>query len=134
MSRVPASVNMTWTRGSTVEFGFRFKDSDGTVIGGSPIEARLQVRPWADRFGTTTATTLLLELTTEGADPTLAWDTIAGEVSLTAQLAPEVHDMLNHTNLKKVKYAYSLELFTAGDAYVVSPVAGSINVLGETTR
>ena len=129
----PATTHLIWTRGNTAEFGFRFKDSDDVVIGGSPIMARMQVRTIAGKFGTTTAATLLLDLSTEGVDPKLTWETLTDGVALVGALAPEDHDALNPDNAKKVKYAFSVELYLS-DEYVRTPVEGTITVRGETTR
>lgn len=129
MSLIPETHNLSWVRGTTAHFGFRFRDEDNAPIGDG-LTARMQIRTVAGKYGTTEAATLLLELSTD--DDTLAWETIEGETALICQLAPADHADLNPLNLKKVKYAYSLEL-VSGD-YVLSPIVGSITVFGETTR
>lgn len=133
MSRTPASYSMTVVRGSTWEEEFTYTDDTGAAIDLTGYAARMQVRPLAHQFGTTTSTTLLLELDTSGNG--LTFDT-APQGRLRLKVAPDVHAVLNPSNAKKAKYAYSIELFKpeGGGEYVIPLVAGQVTVLGETTR
>ena len=88
MSRTAASYSMIWTRGATVEDSFEYTDADGVAIDLTGYEARMQVRTVAGRYGSTTATTLLLELATTGVDPLLTIDTPPGGTVPTAWSSP----------------------------------------------
>ena len=138
MSRTAASYSMTWTRGATVEDQFDYADAAGLPIDMTGYEARMQVRTVAGRYGTTTASTLLLELDTTDADPFLFIETppdgtVPSRVRIT--IPPADHAVLNPSNAKKVKYAFALEIYQDGPPeYVIPLVAGAITVLGETTR
>lgn len=134
MSRTAATYSMTWTRGATIEDEFAYTDANGVAINLTGYEARMQVRTLAGQYGTTTTTTLLLELTT--ANGLLVWDT-AATGRLLIVVPPAGHANLNPDNAKKVRYAYSLELYVPAGVdpeYVIPLVCGKINVLGETTR
>ncbi len=131
MSRTPASFSMPVVRGTTWEDAFEYRDADGVAIDLTGYEARMQVRTIAGRYGTTTATTLLLELSTEGVDPLLVWDTAdVGRVRVYA--LKDQHDALNPDNAKKVKYAYWLEFYD-GD-HVLPVVAGVLTARGTGYR
>lgn len=127
---------MTVVRGATWEDEFVYTDAVGVVINLTGYGARLQVRTLAGRYGTTTTTTLLLELSTEGATPALVWDTaVAGRLVILCP--PTVHTLLNPLNLKKVIYSYGIELFIpvgVAPEYVIPLVKGKLYVHGETTR
>ena len=64
MSRTPASYSMTWVRGSTAEDQFTYTDAAGVPINLTGYSARMQVRTLAGQYGNTTATTLMLDMTT----------------------------------------------------------------------
>ena len=134
MSRTPASYDITVVRGSTWEDEFTYKDAAGVAINLSGYEARLQVRTPAGRYGTTTSTTLVQELTTQNGR--LVWDTAAnGRLRILVSAADTV--TLNPTNLKKVKLVYALEVYRPAGAdpeYVIPLVEGKILVQGETVR
>lgn len=136
MSRTPAAYNMIVTRGATWEDEFTYKDAAGAVINLTGYEARMQVRTLAGQYGTSTATTLVMELLTTGVLPKLLWSTAAtGRLLIKVSAADTV--ALNAGNLKKVKLAYSLELYLPAGAspeYVIPLVRGTLVVLGETTR
>jgi hypothetical protein len=138
MSRTPANYSMTWVRGATVEDSFEYTDSAGDPIDLTGYEARMQVRTVAGKYGLTTASTLLLEADTTDADPILVIDippggTVANRVTIT--IPPDGHTALNPSNVKRIKYAFALEVYQDGPPeYVIPLVAGSITVLGETTR
>lgn len=133
MSRTAASYSMTWTKGATVEEEFAYTDADGVAIDLTGYEARMQVRTVAGQYGTTTTTTLVMELTT--ADY-LRWDTAAtGRLVLT--IPPADQTDLNPLNAKKVKYVYAIEVYLPAGAdpeYVIPLVGGTITVKGEITR
>lgn len=134
MSRTPANYSMTWVRGATVEDEFTYTDAAGAAIDLTGYEARMQVRTVAGQYGLTTATTLMLELTT--ANELLEWDT-AETGRLRIVVPPEDHADLNPTNLKRVKYVYALEVYIPAGVepeYVIPLVQGNITVLGEITR
>jgi hypothetical protein len=122
MSRTAAKYNMIVTRGSTWEDEFTYTDDAGTAIDLTGYEARLQVRTTAGQYGTSTTDTLLLELSTTGADPQLLWDTA----------------VLNPTNVAKARLVYALEIYQppagADPEYVIPFVQGRLSVLGETVR
>lgn len=131
MSRTPASFSLPVVRGTTWEDSFDYRDSDGVAIDLTGYEARMQVRTIAGRFGTTTASTLMLELSTEGVDPLLVWDTASiGRVRVYALKSQ--HDALNPDNAKKVKYAYWLEFYD-GD-HVLPVVTGILTARGTGYR
>lgn len=131
MSRTPASFSMPVVRGTTWEDSFEYTDSAGVAIDLTGYEARMQVRTIAGRYGTTTATTLLLGLSTTGLDPLLVWDTAdIGRVRVYA--LPAAHADLNPANAKKVKYAYWLEFYD-GD-HVLPVVTGTLTAHGTGYR
>ena len=131
MSRTPASFSMPVVRGTTWEDSFEYTDSAGVAIDLTGYEARMQVRTVAGRFGTTTASTLMLELSTVGLDPLLVWDTAdIGRVRIYA--LPAAHAALNPDNAKRVKYAYWLEFYD-GD-HVLPVVAGVLTARGTGYR
>jgi hypothetical protein len=127
---------MTVVRGSTWEDEFTYTDDAGTPIDLTGYEARMQVRSLTGQYGTTTTTTMLLELTTDGATPLLVWDTAAtGTLKIIA--SPAQHAALNPSNAKMVKYAYSIEVYLPAGVdpeYVIPLVEGNITVKGEVTR
>ncbi|MDQ3273739.1 MAG: hypothetical protein M3Q39_01585 [Actinomycetota bacterium] len=127
-------------RGSTWEDYFDYTDNDGLPIDLSAYQARMQVRTVAGQYGTTTATTLVLELLTTGASPLLQIVTPPGgatpnRVEVTA--APADHAALNPLNAKKAVYVYGLELYIPAGAapeYVIPLVNGKLTALGEVAR
>ena len=137
MSRIPATYNMKLVRGSTWEEEFTYTEDDGTTpIDLTGYEARMQVRPLAAQYGTSTSTTLLLELSTTGTDPLLRWDTAATGV-LKILASPEQHAALNPNNTRLMRYSYSIEVYRPAGVdpeYVIPLVQGQITVLGEVTR
>lgn len=137
MSRTPASYAMTVVRGSTWEEEFTYTDeTTGAAIDLTGYSARMQVRSLTGEYGTTTATTLLLERTTTANPTELFFDT-AAQGRLRIKIPPTVHTVLNPTNLRKVKYAYAIEIFVPAGAspeYVIPLVKGKVSVLGEVTR
>lgn len=131
MSRTPASFSLPIVRGATWEDSFDYRDANGVPIDLTGYEARMQVRTLAGRYGTTTSTTLLMSLSTVGADPLLIWDTAdIGRVRVYA--LPATHAALNPSNAKKVKYAYWLEFYD-GD-HVLPFVTGVLTALGTGYR
>ena len=138
MSRVPAKYNMKIVRGATWEDQFSYTEDDETTpIDLTGYEARMQVRSVAGRFGSTTTTSLFLELTTTGTDPLLYWDT-AAEGVLKILASPEQHEALNPRNAQQVQYYYSIEIYRPASGpdpeYVIPLVQGVLTVLGEVTR
>jgi hypothetical protein len=136
MSRVPAKYNMTVIRGATWEDEFTYADDAGVPIDLTGYQARMQVRSLVGQFGTTTTTTLMLELSTTGATPRLLWDT-AATGTLKIVVPPTAHAVLNPANVARVQYAYSIELYQPAGAnpeYVLPLVQGKITVKGEVTR
>ena len=135
MSRTPAKYSISVVRGSTWEEEFIYTNAAGAAIDLTGYEARMHVREPANTFGTTTTSTLLLTLTTTGANPLLLWDTAANG-RLTLHARPDQHAALNPNNLKKAKYSYSIEVYKPEGAgeYVIPLVTGSITVSGEVTR
>ena len=134
MSRTPANYSITVVRGSTWEESFDYTDEAGQPIDLTGYEARMQVREIADRFGDSQAPPVL-ELRTDGVDPLMYWADIEnGELRIKAR--PDQHEALNPANLRKMRYAYSIELFKPDGAgeYVIPLVTGAIRALGEVTR
>lgn len=136
MSREAASYSMTWTRGATAEEEFDYTDSSGVPVDLTGYSARMQIRTLAGQYGTSTTTTLLLELTTDNG--MLFWDT-ADVGKLRLKVGEDDTTVLNPSNAKKLKLAYSIELFKpetspATGNYVIPLIGGKITVLGETTR
>lgn len=134
MSRTPANSALTVQRGATWEDEFTYTDDDGLPIDLTGYEARMQVRTLATRYGTS-ATGLMLELSTTGADPLLVWDTAAaGRLRIVAR--PDQHEALNAGNARKAKYAYAIELYKPDGTgeYVLPLVEGVLTVRGEVAR
>lgn len=131
MSRTAATYNMTVTRGATWEDEFTYTDDAGVAINLTGYEARMQIRELGDAFGLTT--TPVLTLTTTGVTPLLVWDTAANG-RLRVEASPTQHTLLNPLNLRRVKYAYSIEVYTTSPEYVLPFVTGKITVKGEVTR
>lgn len=137
MSREAASYSMTWTRGATAEEEFTYVDSDGLPADLTGYSARMQIRTLAGQYGTSTSTTLLLELTT--ANGKLFWNTDGSDGELRLKVGPDDVELLNPSNAKKQKVCYSIEVFRdevspATGEYVIPLVQGNITVRGETTR
>lgn len=133
MSRTPASHSLTVVRGATWEDEFTYTDDAGVAIDLTGYQARMQVRPLAQQYGTTGDP--LLELTTATGGG-LVWDT-AVEGRLRIAVAPADHAALNPGNAKRAKYAYSIELYIPAGVdpeYVIPLVEGKVNVRGEVTR
>jgi hypothetical protein len=137
MSRTAAKYNMTVVRGSTWEDEFTYTDDAGVAIDLTGYEARLQVRSAAGQYGTSTTDTLILELSTTGADPQLLWDT-AAQGRLRIRVEAEDTAVLNPTNVAKARLVYALEIYQppagADPEYVIPFVQGRLSVLGETVR
>lgn len=134
MSRTPASFSLTAVRGATWEDDFQYQDDEGMPFDLSGYEARMQVRTLEGRYGTTADETLVMELTVANGRLTIP-DPLDGRVVLLVSAADT--EMLNPDNAKKVKLAYSVELFKpvgADPEYVIPLVEGSITVRGEVTR
>lgn len=134
MSRTPANYSMVLVRGTTWEDQFEYIDDTGAPADLTGWHARMHVRTMETRFGKDTDG-LVLQIGTDGADPLMVWtDAAAGKLKIFAH--PEQHAALNPDNMKKAKYAYSIELYRQVGTYEdVKPlVTGALNVLGEVTR
>jgi hypothetical protein len=139
MSRTPATHTLQVVRGATWEDLFTYKDPDGVAINLTGYSARMQVRTVAGRYGTTTAATLVMELTTANGRLAIPDQSVLadrGKISILVTAADTA--LLNAQNEKKVQLVYSLELYipASGPAaeYVVPLVEGKIVVKGEVTR
>lgn len=137
VSRTPASANLVVVRGSTWEDEFTYLQPDGvTPVDLTGYEARMQVRTSEGRHGTTGAETVVMELTTNGVDKRLSWDTAAtGRLRLLVSAEDTVD--LNPSNAKKVKLFYGIEVFIPAGLepeYVVPLAQGSISVRAEVVR
>lgn len=134
--QLPATYPLRWVRGATADFGFRFTDTNGDIVGGPGFNVRMQVRTMAGQYGTSTTDTLVLELSTEGVDPLLSWEEIDGKYAVVASLRPDQHATLNPNNDRRAVYAYSVEIYSdvSGGEYVAQPLRGKLTVEGETTR
>jgi len=137
MSRKPATFSMPIQAGATWEDEFVYRDKDNVAIDLTDYKARMQVRTRAGRYGLTTTTTLLLELTTDNFF--LNIDTPSGETvpcRLNIEVGPAVHVVLNPRNLQKTVVYYSVELYNdnVSPEYVIPLVGGSIPVKGTVIR
>ena len=124
-------------RGSTWEDEFTYLQPDGiTPVDLTGYEARMHVRSYADRFGISGAETLVMELTTNGADGRLTWATAAGgRLLLKVDAADTV--LLNPANAKRKKLWYGIEVFIPAGVnpeYVVPLAEGAISVRAEVVR
>lgn len=140
MSRIAASVALLLQRGATWEDDFTYTDEDGAGVDLTGFKARLQVRTIAGRFGTTTATTLLLEKTS-AANPTellFATSPDHDDVLCVVRVKIPVADveLLNANNEKKTKVAFGIELFKDSETpvYVIPLCEGTLSVRGELVR
>lgn len=134
MSRTPASFNLHVVRGATWEDDFEYQEEDGQPFDLAGYEARMQIRTLDGRFGLSEAETLVMELTTGNGRLSIP-DPGDGRVVLLVSAADT--EMLNPSNERKVKLAYSVELYRpvgADSEYVIPLVEGSISVRGEVTR
>ncbi|WP_243350872.1 hypothetical protein [Stenotrophomonas acidaminiphila] len=134
MARTPASFNLQVVRGATWEDDFEYQDEDGQPFDLAGYEARMQVRTLDGRFGLTDAETLVMELTTGNGRLSIP-DPGDGRVVLLVSAVDT--EMLNPSNERKVKLAYSVELYRpvgADQEYVIPLVEGSLSVRGEVTR
>lgn len=137
MSRVPAAITFDVVRGATWEDSITYLEDDGfTPFDATGFEARMQVRTLAGEYGTTTDSTLMLELTTADV---LSWendDPLTGKLLI--EVVPEDHAVLNPNNARKVKYALWLELYqpAVGEEpeYVIPLAKGKITVYGRGYR
>lgn len=140
MSRTPAAHSMTVVRGSTWEDTLDYTDEADAPVDLTGYQARMQVRTVEGRYGTTALDTLVMELQTGGVAPQLVIETPpGGTVPNRTRITVAAIDTLdlNPDNAKKVKLAYSIELFIPAGAepeYVIPLVEGSITVKGEVTR
>lgn len=134
MSRTPGTYDMVLTRGTTWEETFVYK-ADGVPVDLTGYSARMQVRTEDGQYGVSAAETLLLELSTEGANPLMYWgDIAAGDLRIKAN--PASHTALNPDNLKVVRYVYGIELYKTdnGEEYVIPFLSGRLTVYGEILR
>nr|WP_276517713.1 hypothetical protein [Stenotrophomonas acidaminiphila] len=125
---------MQVVRGATWEDDFEYQDEDGQPFDLAGYEARMQVRTLDGRFGLTDAETLVMELTTGNGRLSIP-DPGDGRVVLLVSAVDT--EMLNPSNERKVKLAYSVELYRpvgADQEYVIPLVEGSLSVRGEVTR
>lgn len=139
MSRLPSSINLQVQRGATWEDSITYTDDAEEGIDLTGYNVRMQVRSSAGRFGTTTATTLLLELSSAGGSPKLSVDTPAGQtvpcrVNIDVDITT-LNAALNTTNARRAVYFYALEAYDGSSPAHVLPIAhGRVTVRGETTR
>lgn len=134
MSRTPATFNLQVVRGATWEDDFEYQDEDGQPFDLAGYEARMQIRTQAGRYGLSEAETLVMELTTGNGRLSIP-EPGDGRVVLLVSAADT--EMLNPSNERKVKLAYSVELYRPVGVdleYVIPLVAGSLSVRGEVTR
>ncbi len=135
MSAIPATAALRWMRGSTIEEVFTYLSPDMLPVDLTGYQARMQVRTLDGQYGTSTAATLVMELSTDNGRLSIDMpDT--GVVALRVE-AEDTFD-LNPDNLRKVSLCYGIELFqpAVGPAaeYVVPLAQGKITVYGETAR
>lgn len=137
MSRTPANVSLSVVRGSTWEDEFTYVDASGAAVNLTGYAARMQVRTQAGQFGLTTATTLLLELTT--INGMLEIDIPPGQsVPCRVKVRVGINDvaLLNSNNERRVRRTYALEVYdpAMSPQYVIPLAVGNVTVRGETTR
>lgn len=139
MSRTPASYTMQVVRGATWEDLFTYKDPDGVAINLTGYSARMQVRTVEGRYGTTTASTLVMELTTANGRLSIPDQAVTGnrgKLSILVSAADTA--LLNPDNEKKRQLVYGIELYIPASGptaeYVIPLVEGKIVVKGEVTR
>lgn len=131
MSRTAANAPLTVTRGADWEDEFTYVDDAGVAVDLTGYSARLQIRTVAGEYGTTTTTTLMLELTTAAGEG-LEWDT-AATGRLLINLAAADHAVLNPNNERKVVYVYALEVYVPAGVdpiYIIPLARGRVNVKG----
>lgn len=137
-TRLPVNYSMTVQRGATWDAEFFYtEDDEVTPIDLAGYEARMQVRTRAGRFGSTTATTLVLELTSLNGGLELftpAGGTVRNGIRI--RVSATGTEVLNPDNLKKVKLVYGLELYRPLPApdYVIPLFEGSLTCRGEVVR
>jgi hypothetical protein len=121
----PGPYSFAITRGKDFERKFVFKSqATGEPMPLTGLKARAQFRSLAGQFGTTTSTTLLLELADgDGIEVT---DADAGEVTLTLTVANTLTLCPANT---KTKVAWEFELYDDG----VSPEAVRGGLIGKVT-
>lgn len=139
MSRTPATHTLQVVRGATWEDLFTYKDPDGIAINLTGYSARMQVRTIAGRYGTTSETTLVMDLTTANGRLAIPDQSVLadrGKISIVVSAADTA--LLNPDNEKKRQLVYSIELFIPASGptaeYVVPLVEGKVVVKGEVTR
>lgn len=128
----PGPYSFSITRGKDFERKFVFKSqTTGVPIPLTGLKARAQFRTLAGQFGTTTASTLLLELT-DGAGIEVT-DADAGEVTMTLTVANTL--TLCPTNTK-TKVAWEFELYDDGvdPETVQGGLIGKVTINPETVR
>lgn len=136
MSRTAAAAALTVVRGQTWEDYFQYLDENEVAIDLTGYEARLQVRTVAGQYGSTTTTTLLLDLNTVD-DPELLYFDTAAEGILRIKVPAADHADLNPTNLKRKDYSYALEVYQPAGAeprYSIPLAQGRIKALGWGVR
>ena len=133
-TRLGARYNMRVQRGASWEDTFAYTDADGVAINLTGYKARMQVRTLVGRYGTTTASTLLLELNSTNGK--LVIDTPATAGTLTLAATPADTQTLSPLNKARVRLAYSIELYNDGVSpeHVIPLAHGVVTVLGENTR
>lgn len=113
MSRTPATYSMPVVRGQTWDDYLDYvEDDEVTPIDLTGFQARMQVRTLEGEYGTTTTTTLVLELSTQNG--LLEIVTPPGGVvpnRVQISVSPDGHAEINSLNAKKKPYAYALEVF-----------------------
>ena len=139
MSRKAARVSMRVTRGATWEDQFVYTNAADEGIDLTGYKARLQVRTKQGQYGVTTASTLLLELSSVGVGAALSIDTPADQTvpcRVNIIVGSDETALLNINNARVVKHAYALEVFDDSQSpeYVIPLAAGLITIYGETVR
>ena len=141
MSRTPSNSPIDVVTGATWDDYFDYFEDDGvTPIDLTGYEARMQVRTEAGIYGTTTTTTLLLELLSTGATPRLFIEVPPeGTVKNRVRIRVDVddHRVLNPANVKRIRRPYGIELYIPAGAepeFVLPYAEGWCNVSGERVR
>lgn len=131
MGRKASVYNMSLTRGSTWNESFTYTDEAGVPIPLTGYTARMQIRTLAGRTGLTTATTLIMDLTTENDRLTIT--ELDGKVDIDVS---SVDTLLLSPLNKRVRYVYGLELVDASVSpeIVIPFLTGRISVYPEIPR
>lgn len=126
----PGKHSFSLQRGSSASRIFRAKQTDGTLVDLTGWSVRMQIRSSDGATGTSTTTTLILDLT--NGNGIAITDAVNGEITLT--LTPANTTTLAPENVR-TRLSYGVELYrSAPTADVLPLLQGTITVLPEVVR